>query len=52
MTGEILTRIDGMIATVTLSAPDRLNAMNLAMWQGIADAFTVLNDDGNLRCII
>ena len=52
MTGEILTRIDGPIATVTLSAPDRLNAMNLAMWQGIADAFTALNDDGNLRCII
>jgi len=52
MSGEILTGIDGQIATVTLSAPGRLNAMNLAMWRGIADAFTALDKDTSLRCII
>ncbi len=52
MSGEILTERAGNIATVTLSAPERLNAMNLDMWRGIADAFTALNGDDDLRCII
>ena len=52
MSGDILTQRSGDIATVTLSAPDRLNAMNLDMWRGIADAFTALDGDGDLRCII
>lgn len=52
MSGEILIERDGDIATITLSAPDRLNAMNLAMWRGIADAFTTLDADGGLRCIV
>ncbi|MBT3330270.1 MAG: enoyl-CoA hydratase/isomerase family protein [Rhodospirillaceae bacterium] len=52
MSGEVLVERDGHVATVTLSAPDRLNAMNLAMWQGIADAFTVLDMVDDLRCII
>ncbi len=52
MSGEVLTRRSGVIATVTLSAPDRLNAMNLAMWQGIADSFTDLDGAEDLRCII
>lgn len=52
MSGEILTQRAGDIATVTLSAPDRLNAMNLNMWRGIADAFRALDADETLRCII
>ncbi len=52
MSGEILTERAGHIATVTLSAPERLNAMNLAMWQGIADAFQQLDGEDDLRCII
>ncbi len=31
MSGEILSSRDGNIATVTISAPERLNALNLAM---------------------
>ena len=52
MSGDILTQRSGDIATVTLSAPDRLNAMNLDMWRGIADTFTALDGDADLRCII
>ena len=52
MAGAILTERAGNIATVTLSAPDRLNAMNLAMWQGIADAFTALEAADDLRCVV
>ncbi|MDE0943563.1 MAG: enoyl-CoA hydratase-related protein [Alphaproteobacteria bacterium] len=52
MSGEIKVDRDGFVATVTLSAPDRLNAMNLNMWQGISDAFTVLDLVDDLRCII
>ncbi|MBL6952537.1 MAG: enoyl-CoA hydratase/isomerase family protein [Alphaproteobacteria bacterium] len=52
LSGEILTERAGNIATVILSAPDRLNAMNLAMWQGIADAFSALDADDDLRCIV
>ena len=52
MSGEIKVDRDGFVATVTLSAPDRLNAMNLNMWQDISDAFTVLDLVDDLRCII
>ena len=52
MSGEIKVDRDGFVATVTLSAPDRLNAMNLNMWQGISDAFTVLDLVDDLRCSI
>ena len=52
MSGEILTQRDGAIATVALSAPARLNAMNLDMWRGIAETFATLNSEENLRCII
>ena len=49
MSGEILTQRDGSIATVALSAPSRLNAMNLDMWRGIAETFATLNSEENLR---
>jgi enoyl-CoA hydratase/carnithine racemase len=52
MTGEVLVERDGDIATVVLSAPERLNAMNLAMWHGIAESFAALDSEDDLRCIV
>ncbi|MDP6345715.1 MAG: enoyl-CoA hydratase-related protein [Alphaproteobacteria bacterium] len=52
MTGQILCDIDGGIATVTLAAPERLNAMNLAMWRGIGEVMGELDADTDLRCIV
>lgn len=55
--GEILVRRDGPgsdsgIATVVLSNPDKLNAINLAMWQQLAAAMRELSADPSLRCIV
>jgi len=43
----------GDIATVTLNRPERLNALDLAMWQAMAEAMEKLaaSDDG-LRCVL
>lgn len=43
---------DDVIATVTLSSPDKLNAISIAMWEALADAFNALSLDEELRCVI
>ncbi|MQX34932.1 enoyl-CoA hydratase/isomerase family protein [Roseospira navarrensis] len=50
----ILTRRDdsGHVATVTLNKPDKLNALDLPMWQGLAEAFEALAEDESLRCVV
>lgn len=52
MSGEILTGRDGPIATVTISAPARMNALNLAMWRQMTAVFHDLASDDDLRCIV
>jgi enoyl-CoA hydratase/carnithine racemase len=51
--GEIRTDIaaDG-IATVTLSNPERMNAMQLAMWQSLAQTMQTLSSDDQVRVIV
>ena len=46
-----LTR-DGAIATIALSNPDRLNALDKPMWQGLRDTMRAVSDDDSLRCIV
>jgi enoyl-CoA hydratase/carnithine racemase len=36
-TDSVLLTRDGTIATVTLNNPDRLNALNKAMWQRLGE---------------
>ncbi|GAB3543206.1 enoyl-CoA hydratase-related protein [Noviherbaspirillum agri] len=43
---------DNVIATVTLSNPGKLNALSIAMWGELAQAFTMLSQDEALRCVI
>lgn len=43
---------NGTIATVTLSNPGKLNAINVAMWDGLTQAFGMLSQDESLRCVI
>jgi enoyl-CoA hydratase len=45
------TRQDG-IAIVTLDRPARMNAINAAMWDAIAAAFTALGADPGVGCIV
>ena len=52
MSSQILLERDGAIATVTLSNPERLNALSASMWNSLGKAFTSLDSDENLRCII
>ena len=52
MTGRILVSRDGDIATVTLANPDKLNAVNYAMWCDLAEAMARLSADESLRCVV
>ena len=50
--GPILVSRDGAIATVALNNPERLNALNRAMWAGLGEAMRKLSADGALRCVV
>lgn len=49
---EVRTESDGAIATVTLSNPGKLNAIDVAMWEALARTFTALSKNGQIRCVI
>jgi len=52
MSDPILVSRDGAIATVTLNNPERLNALNRAMWAGLGTAMRRLSADDALRCVV
>jgi enoyl-CoA hydratase len=43
---------EGAVATVTLSHPGKLNAINVAMWERLRADFTTLSRNEDLRCVI
>jgi enoyl-CoA hydratase/carnithine racemase len=52
MSGEVLLAREGEIATLTLSSPERLNALSLAMWEQLGSHIKKLDKDESLRCIV
>lgn len=50
--GDVRTRCDGWVASITLSNPGKLNALNAQMWNKLKDAFAVLSRRTDLRCIV
>ena len=50
--GEVLQSREGAIATVTLSHPERLNALSLAMWERLGEIARELDADESVRCIV
>jgi len=52
MTGHILVQRDGVIATVVLNRPEKLNALTRSMWQTLGDAVEELSQDRSIRCIL
>ncbi|MBM3488921.1 MAG: enoyl-CoA hydratase/isomerase family protein [Alphaproteobacteria bacterium] len=52
MPGEVVLSKAGAIATVALSAPERLNALDLAMWRQVAAHFRAIAKDDSVRCVI
>jgi enoyl-CoA hydratase len=49
---QVLVARDGGIATVTLSNPERMNALSRPMWERVGAVFGELDADESLRCIV
>lgn len=49
---EIRLEKNDVIATITLSNPRKLNALNVAMWNSLTRTITALSQDESLRCVI
>ena len=52
MTDSILMQRDGDIATVVLNRPERLNALDKAMWMRLGASMRELDADDSVRCIV
>src|SRR5262245_10337930 len=52
MSETILLQRDGLIATVVLNRPEKLNALTRFMWRRLGEVVTALSDDDSLRCIV
>lgn len=52
MSGQVECRIDGAVATVTLSHPARFNAMSRSMWRQLRSVFEQLQAEPSLRCVV
>jgi enoyl-CoA hydratase len=52
MSAGVLIERDGVIVTVSLSNPAKLNALSVAMWRELARAMETLSADEGLRCIV
>lgn len=52
LSGDILLSREGHLATVVLSAPERLNAMSMPMWRKLAETFRALDADDEVRCVV
>ena len=50
--GTVLVERDAMVATVTLSSPGRMNALDKTMWAQLGAAMRDLGADDSLRCIV
>lgn len=48
----VLVQRDGDIATVVLNRPEKLNALNKAMWARIAEVMGDLGGDDSIRCVV
>jgi enoyl-CoA hydratase len=52
MEGNILVELDGVIATVVLNRPDKLNALTRSMWVRLGEVFAELDRRDDVRCIV
>jgi enoyl-CoA hydratase/carnithine racemase len=50
--GTVLVERDGFVATVTLSSPGRMNALDKTMWAQLGGAMRDLGADDSLRCVV
>ncbi|HVL34487.1 MAG TPA: enoyl-CoA hydratase-related protein, partial [Burkholderiales bacterium] len=50
--GEVNASREGDVATLVLSNPARLNALDAAMWERLAVVSAQLDQDETLRCVV
>lgn len=51
-TGRVLCEVHDNRASVTLSHPERLNAITIKMWYELAHVFQTLSAETDIRCVI
>ncbi len=52
MSGRILVDTTGHVTTITLDHPERKNAMNVGMWQALAEEAKDLGSDADVRVVV
>lgn len=52
MSEVVQLKRDGSVATVVINRPDRMNALNLPVWQGLAAAFESIAADDGIRAVV
>ena len=52
MSERVRAARDGSIAVVTLDYPDRLNVLDLAGWEALAETVRAAGEDSDVRCIV
>lgn len=52
MPGRIVLTRDGALATVAIDNPEKLNAVDLGMWQQLAETIGQVSADDGVRCVI
>lgn len=52
MSSGILVSRAGVVATVTIANPGKLNALTVAMWRELAAVMQPLSADDDLRCVV
>src|SRR5438552_2673501 len=52
MSENVVVERDGVLATVVLNRPDKLNALSKASWRELGERMRELSADPDLRCVI
>ena len=52
MNKAVLIEIKDSIAVITLNRPERYNAVNQDLIDGINDSFTIVENDDNIRAVV
>ena len=52
MSDTVLISRDGVVATVTLNKPEKLNALDEGTWRTLGETMGALSADDNLRCVV
>jgi len=52
MTEKVLVELEGPVGTITLNKPERLNALDVEMWEGIAKACRLVDAAPDVRAVI